>query len=1195
MGILSKLSPEKHPYFNKAKTHRTNLSENSSCSLTGSEFLLTGSHSSNSSNEATGIPMNKVNSGAPRRVKNLPIALTPNIGGDKLNFPTGPTNKKTTLKEGARRSDERKPPTPLEKEPQQVQVRKGQRHPYTAQIRNRDQDAHTRMQQPDQTGNAYFKPRPNEQYSPSQMSPQQVNQVNNDYSKSTPNEQYSHNHANPQQINQSSPHEVPMVQHQNQMGMNSPLPIEQMYSEKRQARRTQEDNFQAQPPTSSKPSMAHKTTNCMPMNDGMIKAPQNMRTTLSQHEYDQNDGTGVNESEDNSDDYSEADSEADSEEYTDTSEESVSNDNVNTSYSTPYVSGAQQHPYYEQWMQYYASLAAQKQQQQMPNRSSMYGYPMTPDQYSNMNTVNGQISSASQQAPYYSYGSNHLNRKLHSGNSIASYSDNNNNDFLTHYKRRSGPNSISDTSNELISNSRRSTIKSNRYPSVPLSILESESKVPEKLRATRVSSLDLNFKPKEYHNYNDDYNEDQQEQKSLRYNEDADVPKQGQSSTTSVAFGLLNMALDDKTEKRQISDYSKFLFEGDSQVEEEEEEEEEQEEEEKEKEYSTGTKNKLLYRRPSHEMSRKESMESNNSFGSIRSEASNNFKVKSLPPSKNVQESNSNIEEKDRQKKGKRKVRHERKSSSFNPNLSISSQADLLNVNNTAQACQQQANMMPYLGHSQMPSMESMPSNPNAIPFNQPMMAYNTEYQGVVPPMAHSRRQSIATAESKRQSMMFAGNGMPPYGPQPMNSNRMSMPVMGMNTSNKPTQIRTTDGKIKQKVEEFVELRKVIASGNKSLEYRLKWIKMLINATNYRLYAFVNIKGEPAPQDFSQHNKALFLKSSINHLLKLIKEYEVGKKNDNIHSQVCYIYGCLLKHDYAASYNQDFGIEKDIQESISYFEKSLELNPNNFKSLYKLGEIFEYDFPDQFDQALRRYKEAAKLGYNQAIYKMALLYLNVPLIRSTKFFNYFVELSNIDLSSKDVELTGEDRDELEEIIGLTFYQLGKIYEGIYPGDLHAEDEFISKSLERAPVNYAKGLTYYNKSAKLDCLLAQVKLGSVYENGELNRQQNPSKSIQWYMKAVSSPLLFKRHPDAMLGLSRWNLKGSDGLSKYITSPDPEKAVMWCDRAIKEFNSPDAYFAMAQLNEMGLGDRNPQPWYFKAHELGHNEASFKLGYA
>ena len=113
MGILSKLSPEKHPYFNKPKTHRTNLSENSSFSLTESEFLLTGSHTSNSSDETGGIPMNKANNGAPRRVKNMPIALTPNIGGEKFNFATGPpTNKEASLREGARRSNERKPPIP---------------------------------------------------------------------------------------------------------------------------------------------------------------------------------------------------------------------------------------------------------------------------------------------------------------------------------------------------------------------------------------------------------------------------------------------------------------------------------------------------------------------------------------------------------------------------------------------------------------------------------------------------------------------------------------------------------------------------------------------------------------------------------------------------------------------------------------------------------------------------------------------------------------------------------------------------------------------------------------------------------------------------------------------------------------------------------------------------------------------------
>ncbi|CUM45346.1 uncharacterized protein AC631_00461 [Debaryomyces fabryi] len=1172
MGILSKLSLEKNTYFNKPKTHHTNLSENSSCSLTESEFLLTGSHSSNSSNETTGIPMNKANNGAPRRVKNLPIALTPNIGGEKYNFPTSTaSNKGSTPRGNGRLSTERKPPPPPEKEPRQLP--KTQRHPYTAHIRNLSQDAYSKLPQPDQANTAYFKPK---------------------------NEQYSNNQANSQQVNQASSHELPIVHHQGQgqhqqMEMHSPLRNEQVYSESRQPYRTEEHYFQAQRAMNSVPT----TTDRSPKHDNVIQTPQNMQNTPSKPLYYHEQRSAVEESEEDSDEYTEEDSDTDSEEYTDTSDESVNNSNTNASYTNQYANVPQQHPYYEQWMQYYASLAAHQQQQQqqqqmMPNRSSMYGYnhpyQINPLQYSSMNSSDLRTSSTPEgKLSPYSNDSNHS--RQHSHNSQETNSNDSKNDYLTHYKKRSGQNSIDDSNNELVSNSRRSTIKSNRYPSVPLSILESHSKIPEKSKA-RVSSLDLNFKPKEYHKYDDD-NEDKKDEINESHDEGASVQKQYQDSTTSIAFGLLNMALDNQNDERHISDYSKFLFEGDSQAEEEEEEEEEDYKESAD--VNKSKNNQFRVNESKHELSRHESIESNDSVGSIQRE-SNNFKVKE-PTSSNTQSvRDSDLRENNKQKKERRREKHGRKSSSVNPDLSITSQADLFHANNTADACQLQPTTMPYLRHSQMPSMESMPFNQNGIPFNQPMMAYNTEYQGIAPPMDHSRRQSIATAESKRQSMMFStGNVMPPYGALPVHNNRMSMPVISMNTSNKLVQIQTTDSKIKKKVEEFVELRKVIASGNKSLEYRLKWVKMLINATNYRLYAFVNIKGEPILQELSKHSKALFLKSSINHLLKLVKEYDVRKKNENIHSQVCYIYGCLLKHDYAASYNQDFGIEKDIQESISYFEKSLELNPNNFQSLYKLGEIFEYEFPDQFDQALSKYKEAAKLGYNRAIYKMALLYLNVPLIRSTKFFNYLVELSNIDLNSKDVELTGEDRDELEEIIGLAFYQLGKIYEGIYPGDLHAEDEFISKSLERAPVNYAKGLTYYNKSAKLDCLLAQIKLGSVYENGELNRQQNPSKSIQWYMKAVSSPLLFKRHPDAMLGLSRWNLKGSNGLSKYIPSPDPEKAVMWCDRAIKEFNSPEAYFAMANLNEIGLGDRNPQLWYFKAHELGHQEASSKLGYA
>ncbi|ODV77930.1 HCP-like protein [Suhomyces tanzawaensis NRRL Y-17324] len=403
---------------------------------------------------------------------------------------------------------------------------------------------------------------------------------------------------------------------------------------------------------------------------------------------------------------------------------------------------------------------------------------------------------------------------------------------------------------------------------------------------------------------------------------------------------------------------------------------------------------------------------------------------------------------------------------------------------------------------------------------------------------------------------------------------------------------KSQDPIINTKIAEFTRLRKIIASGNKSIEYRLRWVKMLMTATNFKLYAYINIKGEPIPPEQAAFNKTLFVKSSVTHLVKLLREFEAGKdRHLDVKHEVYFIYACLLKSDYHTSYNQDFGIPKNIPGAVEYFEKCLELHPTDFKTMYKLGDIYEYEL-DQFDRALEYYKQSAK-GYNRAIYKISLLYLNVPEIRNIKFLRYLEDLSNID--PLDIRLDPEDKEDLEEVIGLACYQLGRVYEGIYPGDLTSNDEFVQRALELAPVNYAKSLTYYNKSAKLNCLLAQVKLGLIYEFGELNRPQNANKSIQWYLRAASSPLPFKRHPDAMLGLSRWNVIGSQGVSKHVPMPNPDKAVMWCDRAFKEFGSADAAFYMGELTEMGVCPGDPTPWYTRAYEMGHPEASAKLGFA
>lgn len=404
----------------------------------------------------------------------------------------------------------------------------------------------------------------------------------------------------------------------------------------------------------------------------------------------------------------------------------------------------------------------------------------------------------------------------------------------------------------------------------------------------------------------------------------------------------------------------------------------------------------------------------------------------------------------------------------------------------------------------------------------------------------------------------------------------------------------SSDARINSRIQEFIELRQAIASGNKSLEFRLEWLKMLVCAVNYKLFSYINIRGEPIPQEQISPNKQFFIKSVQNHLQKLMRELNSDrlKNKGKVFGEMCYIQGCLYLQSYLERYYQDFGYDRDDEEAERFFKLAIEYDPMCFKAIYELGELYEsQEMEDSFDLALENYKESAKLGYNRAIYKVALIYLVVPKVRLTKFYRYFKNLADIDMESHDVQLSGIDLEELQQVVGLAQFQLGKLYEGIYPGDLTIEDQFVVESLELAPVNYAKSLAYYNRAAKLSCVQAQVKLGHVYEQGELNRPYNAVKSIQWYIKAATSPLKFMRHPEAMLGISRWFMRGTDGESKHIPYEDEQMAIQWCERACKEFGSAEALYQMGLYVEDGLVMGDAKLYFREAADLGHGLAMQK----
>lgn len=545
------------------------------------------------------------------------------------------------------------------------------------------------------------------------------------------------------------------------------------------------------------------------------------------------------------------------------------------------------------------------------------------------------------------------------------------------------------------------------------------------------------------------------------------------------------------------------------------------------------------------------------------------------------------------------------------PNMFGSPTPSLFSDTTSASAHQQNQMQMQMM----MQMMQMMNPMFNPMQFMNPMMYEMMKNQNGVmtPEMAQVMYNGMNSGNPQREMdhrhLMFPqmNSLMPNLAPE----HRFSMiglnggMTAGSSPGTSPVRRRpiSKDQEISEKIEDFVKLRQIIANGNKSLEHRLKWIKMLISATNYKLYQLINIKGSPIrPEDVLQ-SKQLFIKSSINHLVKLVKDDNL--KDDSIRSECYYLYASLFKLDYLDTYGEDFGFEKDIPQAIEWYTKCLDLYPNDYKSLYKLGEIYEFEPPafeedgsqiengapeQAFNTALDYYKQSAKFGYNRAIYKISLLYLNSPEIRSTKFFRYFYDLANINV--EEIRLDGEDKDELVEIIGLSCFQLGRIYEGIYPGDLTLEDEFIKSCLEIAPVNYAKALSYYNKSAKSGCLLAQVRLGYIYEYGELDRQKNAHKSVQWYLKATNSSLKFRRSPKAMIGLARWCMLGTDGASRNIPKEDHRKAISWVDRAIDEFEDADAYYMKGELCEQGVCQEDATKYYQMAYQRGHQLAGNKL---
>ncbi|KAI5968678.1 hypothetical protein CANMA_002114 [Candida margitis] len=719
-----------------------------------------------------------------------------------------------------------------------------------------------------------------------------------------------------------------------------------------------------------------------------------------------------------------------------------------------------QHPYYEQWKQYYQALAMQQQQQQQRNSMCFqndpqfashynpmmpYGYPqipmpymnngmnqcmMQPQQQQQLNQMESQVLQNSQSQSSITIKQGERRRRssqIPQSQSLQnmglqqqkatipgtycesdpplSHMHEQPHDYLQAYQRKK--NIATDNvveNNELLRNSRKSTIKSNR------SISEPQHAFKKTGGGYRVSSLESNFKPQAYNVYSED-DEEVVEEPPVR------VDKIGvsQSKNTDITQSMSNLVLsvdkDETTGSRQISDYTKYLFDDDDDDESEQEGcngEDVTDASQEDQNQTIIADQAPLSDAPGHmaiSLTRKDTTSSEASYNSIQKEE--NFQVAPQPPLTSTKSSPTTPQ---KQKKGtKAKVQQDGSPSAFSP-------PQQSEISQMSQPWQSQTSF--DMGNNMsMPDLGMMsPSNPMMpmqMPMNMPphmMMPYNNMnmmgmnmgmgmgmnpmvyqngggYPAPNPAMNRHSMMMMMPQDTRRQSMMMYDN-------MSYANKRNSMP-MGLqgNSYQQQHQQPKLDPETQKRIKEFKKLRSNIASGNKTMEYRLLWTKMLITATNFKLYNYINIKGEFIHQQAHspshvENNKAAFIKASVTHIVKIVKEIESGhgEMKSSLKCKAYFIYACLLKNDFVEAYEQDFGIGKNIPAAIKYFNKVLDLNRRDPRVLYKLGEVYEYDVSDEdmaamanatdevtsaIDKAIDYYTNSAQYGYERAEAKLA--------------------------------------------------------------------------------------------------------------------------------------------------------------------------------------------------------------------------------
>ncbi|MBO6186234.1 MAG: SEL1-like repeat protein [Chryseobacterium sp.] len=227
--------------------------------------------------------------------------------------------------------------------------------------------------------------------------------------------------------------------------------------------------------------------------------------------------------------------------------------------------------------------------------------------------------------------------------------------------------------------------------------------------------------------------------------------------------------------------------------------------------------------------------------------------------------------------------------------------------------------------------------------------------------------------------------------------------------------------------------------------------------------------------------------------------------------------------------------KKDYKKALEWYEKLAALDPNNYWSWYKIGEMYQKGLGTEkdFKKAIYWYKKALESPeYANTCYMLGEMYENGEGVEQSysKAMMYFYEASD---DRKSASINAKYK------LGVMYYE-GKVL----AKDLNKAETFLHEAVDKG-ITEAKNLLdsvitikennlntlkqkqdYYKNLAEQGNSNAQCWLGNIYLNGE-GCQKDYGEALNWYYKASENGNL-----EAICQLGKI-FKNGYGVSKDLT--------------------------------------------------------------